>query len=301
MKALWIGVLLIGLTLAIPAAAAVPGPALSAQATTVTATYTLYGNATSGWGFTPGTISNPGPTLTLSVGESVTLRLFSDDAPTAHNWFIALDGGDAPTAGEPSSQNFSSATTPAVYTFQVPNNVGTFTYRCRFHPTLMTGQVVIVPAPTFVLYGNATQGWGLTATSISNPGPTLTVSQGQTVELALYSQDNVTHEFFVSYSGGATPKTGDPQSPKFSSSLVPVFYSFTASQAGNFSYYCLYHPTIMKGTFQVTSSGGSGPSAPPDYTLYAAVIIIIVIVAIVAMVAIRRRPKTPPEQPPQQG
>ena len=296
MKVVWIGILLVAVALAAPPALAVDGPAVNAQATQVTATYTLYGNATTGWGFTPSSITEPGPTITASVGENVTLRLLSSDGAT-HNWFLALDGGSSPTAGEPSSPDFSSKTTAVVYSFTVPNNVGTFTYKCRIHPTLMTGSFVIVAAPTFVLYGSATLGWGTTPAAITNPGPTLTVAQGQSVELALYSQDNATHAFFVSYDGLTTPSAGEPQSLNFSSSLVPVFFTFTANQAGNFSYYCKFHPSTMKGTFQVASSG-SGPAPPPDYTIYAAIIVVVVIVAIVAVVVIRRKPRTPPEQPP---
>ncbi len=296
LKAAWLGILLLAFALAAPAALAAPGPGISAQATEVRATYTLYGNTTSGWGFTSGTITEPGPRITASVGENVTLRLFAEDG-VAHNWFLSLDGGNAPSTGEPSSPDFSSKTTPVVYSFTVPNNVGTYTYKCRIHPTLMTGSFVIVAAPTFVLYGSSTQGWGSTPTTISSPGLTLTVAQGQSVELALFARDNETHQFFVSYDGSQTPSAGEPASPDFSSSLVPVFFTFTANQAGNFSYYCKFHPSTMKGAFQVTSSGG-GPSAPPDYTLYAAIIVVVVIVAIVAVLAIRRKPRSPPAQPP---
>ncbi len=296
MKALWSFVLLLALALAGPAAAASPAAPAAPQAATVTATYTLYGNATSGWGLTPTSTSNPGPTITASVGENVTLRLFAADAPTTHNWFLALDGGSGPTAGEPSSPDFSSSTTPVVYSFTVPNQVGTFTYKCRIHPTLMTGSFVIVAAPTFVLYGSATSGWGFGSSNTTTPGPTLTVAQGQTVSLALYSADGQTHAFFVSYDGATTPSSGEPVSADFNSTLVPTFLTFTASQAGNFTYYCKYHSGTMKGPFTVTSS--SSPSSPPSYTLYAAVIVVIVVIAIIAAIVIRRKPKTPPAQPP---
>ncbi len=296
MKASCIGLLLVVLALAVPAAAALPSPSPSAQAVTVRATYTLYGNATSGWGFSSGTTTQPGPTITASVGENVTLRLFSGDGAT-HSWFLALDGGNSPTAGEPSSPDFGSKTTATVYSFTVPNNIGTYSYKCRIHPTTMTGSFVIVAAPTFVLYGSATGGWGSSAASISTPGPTLAVTQGQTVEVALFSADSLTHQFFVSYDGKTTPSSGEPQSATFNSSLVPVFYSFTASQAGNFSYFCVYHPNVMKGTFSVSAS--SSPSPPPDYTVYAVAVVVIVIIAIIAAIVIRRKPKTPPSQPPE--
>ncbi len=285
--------MLVALAFVVPAAAAAPTAPVSSQATTLRATYTLYGNATEGWGLTPTTITEPGPTITASVGENITLRLFAQDAPTAHSWFLSLDGGNAATSGEPAAGSFSSKTTAEVYSFTVPDNVGTFEYKCGIHPTAMTGSFVILAAPTFVLYGSATGGWGATPTSISTPGPSLTVNQGQTVEVALVSQDNSTHQFFVSYDGHTTPSSGEPESTTFNSSLVPVFFTFTASQAGNFTYYCAYHPSVMKGIFLVQAT-----SSPPDYTLYAAIVVIIVIVAIVAVVVIRRKPRTPPAQPP---
>ncbi len=295
MKALWIVIALLTLALATPAAAAQTAAPATPQAAMVTATYTLYGNATSGWGFTPGTVSEPGPAITVAMGENVSLRLLSDDGST-HNWFLALDNGNAPTAGEPSSPDFSSTTTPVIYSFIVPNKAGTFPYKCRIHPTLMTGSLTIVAAPTYVLWGSATQGWGSSAATLTTPGPALSAAQDASVEIAFYSADNATHQFFVSTDGLTTPSAGEPQSQNFSSSVVPLFYTFTVSRAGNFTYYCRYHVGVMKGAFNVTPSGGSG--APPDYTVYAVAVVVIVIVAIIAAVVIRRKPRSPPAQPP---
>ena len=286
----------------VSAAGAVPSP-VSAQATSLTAEYTLYGDAADGWGFTPTNISNPGPTLTVAVGEVVTLNLISHDAPTTHNWFIAMDGGYTPTGSEPSSANFSSSTTAVVYTFTVPNNVGTYTYRCRFHPTTMTGQITITPAPTYVLWGDAVKGWGFGPNNITQPGPTLTVKQGEQVILALYSHDNVTHYFFVSYDGLMAPSANEPRSADFNSSIAPLIFEFTPNQSGNYTYYCGIHPTTMSGTITIVPSQGSTNTPPPpsDVTTYAVVIILIVILAVVVALLVRRRPKTPappPQEPP---
>ncbi len=295
MKWTWIGIALVVLALAAPGAAAVPTAPAASLAAAVTATYTLYGNATGGWGFTAGTVTEPGPTLTASVGENVTLRLYSGDGAT-HSWFLSIDGGNSPTTGEPASANFNSGTTPVVYSFTVPNNVGSFLYKCGIHPTTMTGSFVIVAAPNAVLYGSATGGWGTTPSTITSPGPTLSATQGQPFEVALYSEDGATHQFFVSYDGGQTPTSGEPASSDFNSSLVPVFLSFTPSPSGNFSYYCRYHPSTMKGTLDIASTGG--PATPPSYTLYAAIVVIVVVVAIAAVIVIRRKPRAPPAQPP---
>lgn len=294
MKSLWIGVAFVALVLAAPASAAQPSAPTLPQAATVTATYTLYGNATSGWGFSSSTITEPGPTITAAVGENVTLRLFAQDAPTSHTWFLSLDGGNGATAGEPAATAFSSASTPEVWSFTVPNRVGTFTYKCGIHPTAMTGTFVIVAAPDYVLYGSATLGWGSAPASIQRPGPTLVATQGQSLEIAFYSADNVTHQFFVSYDGSETPSAGEPISANFSSSVVPVFLNFTANRAGNYTYYCRYHPGTMLGTISVASNA----SPPPSYTLYAAVIVVVALVAIAVAVLIRRGPRAPPAQPP---
>src|SRR5207249_11623902 len=105
--------------------------------------YTLYGNAVGGWGFSSTTIREPGPNITVFYGDRVNLTLFgTDSAP--HSWFIDYNDDMAPSPGEPASKDFN-----------VPGNVvgnfsfdaaqpGNWTYRCRIHPTTMTGTSQIV-------------------------------------------------------------------------------------------------------------------------------------------------------------
>lgn len=294
MKVIWISVVLLAMVLAAPTALAHPAAPVRPAAATVTATYTLYGNATAGWGFTPSTVSEPGPTITASVGENITLQLYSEDAPTSHTWFLSLDGASGPSAGEPAAGAFSSSTAPETYSFIVPNKVGTYTYKCGIHPNTMSGSFVIVAAPNYVLYGNSVQGWGLTPSSIHNPGPNLAATQGQALEIAFYAADNITHQFFVSYDGALTPSAGEPVSANFSSAEVPVFLNFTASQSGNYTYYCRIHPSTMRGSISIASTA----SPPPSYTIYAAIIVVVALVAIAVAIFIRRRPRAPPAQPP---
>jgi hypothetical protein len=71
---------------------------------------------------------------------------------------------------------------------------------------------------SFTLYGNASGGWGLTATSITSPGSAIKVEQGDDVNLTLISSDGLEHRFFVSYTNNSSPGTGDPESPRFSAS-----------------------------------------------------------------------------------
>jgi plastocyanin len=103
-------------------------------------TFTLHGS-TSGWGFTANSIASPGPTLTVNLGDSVTMRLFSEDqAP--HTFLVDYDGDRNPDAGEPRSAVFSSRTTALVYTFTA-NLAGSFTYWCDIHYGRMVGTFVV--------------------------------------------------------------------------------------------------------------------------------------------------------------
>jgi len=303
MRALLVGFLGLALLLSgIAFVVALPGAAAASR------TYTLYGRVlggSSGWGFSPTSISEPGPTLYVEVGDTVTLHLFAADN-IAHNWTIDFNNNTQVDAGEIFSPNFSSDTTAVDFIFTVPSGrVGTFTYRCGLHPTAMTGLIVILGPPTFTLYGSVgtPSGWGNTSTSITNPGPILVVNQGDTVSIDLYAADDVAHTFYVDWNNnGRFDASTEVQSEVFSSSTVPLRFNFTASQAGTFTYYCGIHGSLMRGTLVVKATG-TGGTAPPaggiDLTLLAIVIIIVVIVAAVALLAIRRKPKSPPAQPPQ--
>ncbi len=266
-----------------------------------TRSFTLYGDAVDGWGNTSTSIREPGPTLIVTEGDIVTVHLYSNDS-SPHNWFIDFDGSGTVTTGEPSSADFASPTTPVDYTFTVPTgHLGTSTYKCRIHPTSMTGSFVIQavpPAPTFTLYGSATGGWGLTASSISSPGPTLNVSQGQTVTIDLYSADGSSHTFYIDWNRNGQFDSATETLKSFNSATIPVRYTFTASSGGNFTYYCSIHPTVMHGVIHVPSSTTT-PPASPDYVVYAAVIVVIVVVAVAVALVLRRKPRMPAQPPAQ--
>ncbi len=144
------------------------------------------------------------------------------------------------------------------------------------------------------LYGSVSGGWGTSASSESNPGPRLTVAQGDTVTITLHSTDGVQHEFLLDYNGNGKADAGEPVSSAFSTTTN---LTFVASQAGTFTYYCLFHPSYMKGTFVVTSSTTTGPSgsgSPGGNTLLFVGIGIVAIVAIgVAAFVLRGRSKQP--------
>lgn len=299
MKPILFGTLLLAVVLASAtlAAAAPLAPTAPAVAGTPPAwPYNLYGNATTGWGLTSTTISMPGPTLIVTTGEALDLYLYSQDGAT-HTWFIDVNNDSSVGVGEPESGSFSATTGAVRYSLNVTVAPGTYTYRCGVHPGTMWGELLVMPTPTFTLWGSTGpfHGWGFTSTSITYPGPTLNVTQGQTVTIDLFSADGVDHTFYVDFAKTGSI-AGNTVSADFNGTH-PVRFTFVASQAGNFTYTCGIHgPIAMKGTLSVASSGT--PSSPPDYTLYASAIVMIVIVAIIAAVVIQRKPKSPPAQPP---
>ncbi len=291
--------LLAAILLAAPLAGAAPGTSTAAPAAAQAPAwpYTLYGDAVSGWGLTPTTISKPGPTLYVTTGEALDLHLYSHDGAT-HTWFIDVNNNSAADTGEPTSTPFNATTGPIWYNATITLAAGTYTYRCSIHPGAMWGELVVQATPTFTLWGSAAapNGWGFTSTSVTYPGPTLNVAQGQTVSIDLFSADGADHTFYVDFANSGST-SGNTVSPDFNGTH-PVRFSFTASLAGNYTYACGIHgASSMKGTVQVAASGGPA-SSPPDYTTYAVAIVVIVIVAIIAAIVIRRKPKSPPAQPP---
>ena len=109
----------------------------------------------------------------------------------------------------------------------------------------------------FTLSANAATGW-----NGSQPGPTILVEQGDTVNLVLVSDDAFTHRFFLSYHNSSTAQAGDPQSPDLNSVNSPLDYSFTATTTvATYTYYCVFHFTSMFGAFKVVPTG-SIPEVP---------------------------------------
>jgi plastocyanin len=205
-------------------------------------TLSLFGGAVRGWGLNSTAITNPGPTITAFVGYPVTLMLVSvDDARLDHDWFIDYDGNGDTNVGEPGSEPFKGPG-PTPFSF-VPDRVGSFTYVCSFHPTLMTGPIRILAQTNVTLYGDQDYGWGLSNVSIHSPGPGLALVSRTNVTFQLISNDtdsNVEHNFFIDYDGDGSPEANEPVTDDFFNG-TPVTVTFPLDQAGNFSYRCQYH------------------------------------------------------------
>ena len=120
------------------AAAALGGPRLFAAEE-----FTLYGDTATGWGFTSGGESIPGPTMTVDKDDVVTMNLYSEDG-LPHRFHIDYDGDGVVDSGEPVSPFF---TTFVQYTFTA-STAGTFNYRCTVHPGTMYGSWVTNPPPS---------------------------------------------------------------------------------------------------------------------------------------------------------
>jgi FtsP/CotA-like multicopper oxidase with cupredoxin domain len=134
----------------------------------------------------------------------------------------------------------------------------------------------------FTLYGDYLQGWGSTATSISSPGPTIVVEQGDTVNLTLVSNDGFTHKFFVSYTNASSPSSGEPDSQDFSGTLN---YQFAATNTtGTYAYRCAHHPGVMYGHFQVVSTG-----TIPEFQPFIMLSVLVAGTAVAALVYRRRQ------------
>jgi plastocyanin len=137
------------------------------------------------------------------------------------------------------------------------------------------------------LYGSATSGWGLTTTSETNPGPSLSANAGDTVTITLHSTDGFAHQLLIDYNGNGIADAGEPVSAQFTTTTT---LTFTATQAGTFHYLCTIHGSAMTGTFTVQGTGSPSPSSSSSTTLLIVGIVIgVVVIAGVSVLVLRSR------------
>jgi len=119
------------------------GFAIPATAT-ASPTY-LYANRSTGWGFTNTSLTSPGPSLEVEVGEHVTLNLTSVDGRN-HDWFIDYNNNSIVDANESYSDS-GTFRSNLQYNFTVGNQTGTFVYRSRFNGDgNLWGDITVRPA-----------------------------------------------------------------------------------------------------------------------------------------------------------
>ena len=125
-------------------------------------------------------------------------------------------------------------------------------------------------------------GWGYSATTITSPGPTITINQYDYLNLTLYSQDGINHQFFVDYNNDSKIDPGDPaMNTTFSSSTVGTVFGFNATRSGTFTYRCAIHPSMMYGTLIVVQ-------AVPEFSPFL-ILPLFIVVTVVAAVAYRTK------------
>jgi plastocyanin len=234
---------------------AVPAGLGAAQEQSVT----LSGDAGLGWGFTNATMTNPGPDLAFVIGQPVVLTLIGADS-ALHNWFIDYNDNLQVDPGEPSSPDFQAPSNPIITWSFVPDRLGNWTYRCRVHPTSMTGSVSIVAPTNVSLVGHAAMGWGYANETMANPGPRIVAVAGTNLTLTLIGNDSVDHNWFIDYNNDLVPNAGEPSSPDFDDT-APLVWTFLLDRAGNFTYRCRFHPTTMTGNIVVLGEERTPPPA----------------------------------------
>lgn len=277
--------LLILAAFATPAGAGAASP-LPPVATGDATSFTLYGSALTGWGFGQNNTSNPGPHLYVSYASTVQLTLISiDPSSTQHNWFIDYNNNSIPDGGEPSSPLFWAGNS-IVWNFTA-DRIGTFTYRCKIHPTSMEGLITISAPTHYTLYGSVlnSAGWGFNATNISAPGPTLVIEAGTPVNFTLISADDVTHTFFIDYNNNSARDPNEPGSQDFGGQGYPIMINYTLETniTGTYTYRCGIHPTQMWGMIIIVGKGTGIQEGYPIGLIPGIMLVVIVGVLILAV------------------
>jgi plastocyanin len=264
-----------------PAAGTPPVPTPSFAADVAPrANFTLYGDSIGGWGFSNATISKPGPTLSVYIGDSVEMTLIARDASVQHNWFIDYNNDTNQNPGESGSPNFNGPSDPKVVQFPFfADRPGNWTYRCGIHPTGMWGMLQVVPTGrplSATLVGSSTRGWGLSNATISKPGPGIMVGVGARVTLTLLANETgVPHNWFIDYNNDSNQGSDEPASKDFNGPSDPkvVNFPFNATRAGSFTYRCAFHPTVMLGPIEIVGQAsaptGLGVGLIPGIMLFA--------------------------------
>src|SRR5438046_5365841 len=151
-------------------------------------------------------------------------------------------------------------------------------------------------AVPITLYASFTApaGWGQGPNNITEPGPTLTVQQGDAVTFQLFANDSTTHQLIIDVDNSHSNTSGDGWSYPFSSKTTAATFTYTANTAGTFAYFCNIHGyNAQHGTF-VVNAAQMAPAPAGDNTLliHGGVVVLVVVVG-VAAAAMRMRKKKP--------
>lgn len=138
----------------------------------------------------------------------------------------------------------------------------------------LLGALVLVSSPpvradavSFTLYGRAIGGWGTSPGGETNPGPTLTVTQGDEVTARLIAEDGFDHGLFIDYNGNGQIDFGTDYSGPVGLDVTSTFTIVAAP--GTYAYYCSIHSgppynsiSAMRGTWIVNGRPAATFAAP---------------------------------------
>ncbi len=112
------------------------------------------------------------------------------------------------------------------------------------------------------LHGTAAGGWGYTFSAITSPGPRITVTQGDTVTISLFSDDTLGHQFWLDTNNDSTVQGSEPLSAAFTGSTsITVTPSQMPAAGATSKYYCTIHPGTMYGYWTVQAPPPPGTPA----------------------------------------
>src|SRR6058998_2983224 len=132
---------------------------------------------------------------------------------------------------------------------------------------LLAGAEWSAPSPFYVyaaassptLFGRISSpaGWGLSSSTVSSPGPDITVLPGQSLDPIISSGDGAPHNWGIDYNGNGMIDLGEPRS---NDTYTSTSFTFTATTTpGVYTYWCFIHHGPMHGRFIVEQ--------PPDFLI----------------------------------
>lgn len=163
-----------------------------------------------------------------SFGDGQTKLSNSVSTPSAED--IAIVAVEPQRTSIPAGSSVSFDTT-------VNNHGG---YSATWNLGVSIDYVYVPVVRDLTLQVDVVKGW-----NYSTPGPTISVVQGDLVNLSLQSGDSLYHMFYVDYDNDSFLDSGEPASPFFT--FANMTFSFTADTVGNFTYYDAYHQYKMFG------------------------------------------------------
>jgi len=118
---------------------------------------------------------------------------------------------------------------------------------------------------TVHLVAHYDSGWNGTTT---NPNPTITVQQGDSVTIVWSNGDtSIPHQFLLDIDKDGYGDVSDcspTADPCTSMTTTGGTVTFTASKAGSYTYYCTVHPFSMVGSFVINPAPGFSMTSNPS-------------------------------------